>query len=177
MAVKAESAPATVHVSVEVRRIHTPESRAESAFSDIALMLRPQLVERTASAKVTATIGATMRVSTSPGEKMVVPRVNDRSNGTGTGLYRLCGRMNGSAVNARRTWLRPMVATITRTRGRLNRRRSTSSDSAPTAAARPMERTSANQYSNLKSAVSLTRKTAAMTPTCPWAKLSTRLVR
>ena len=85
--------------------------------------------------------------------------------------------MNGSAVSARRTWLRPIVATITRTRGRLKRRRSTSSDNAPTAAARAIESTRANQYSNLKSAVSLTRNTAAITPTCPWAKLSTRLVR
>ena len=41
MAVKAESAPATVQVRVDVRRIHTPESRAESAFSDMARMLRP----------------------------------------------------------------------------------------------------------------------------------------
>ena len=70
-----------------------------------------------------------------------------------------------------------MVATITRTRGRLNRRRSTSSDNPPTAAARAIERTRANQYSNLKSAVSFTRNTAAMTPTCPWAKFRTRLVR
>ena len=38
---KAESAPATVQVRVEVRRIHTPESRAESAFSDMARMDSP----------------------------------------------------------------------------------------------------------------------------------------
>jgi hypothetical protein len=69
------------------------------------------------------------------------------------------------------------VATITRTRGRLNSRRSTTSDSPPTAAANEIERARANQYSNLKSAVSLTKKTAAMTPTCPWAKFSTRFVR
>ena len=85
--------------------------------------------------------------------------------------------MNGSAVRASSTWLSPMVATITSTRGRLNSRRSTSSDRAPTAAASVMDKTRANQYSNLKSAVSLTRKTAAMTPTWPWAKLRTRLVR
>ena len=61
-------------------------------------------------------------------------------------------------------------------RGR-SRRRSTSSDSAPTPAASPMESTSENQYSKWKSAVSLTRNTAAMTPTWPWAKLMMRLVR
>ena len=86
MAVKAESAPATVQVSVEVRRIHTPESRAESAFSDMARMVRPQLVVRTAIARTMATIGATIRVRTSAGVKMVDPRVKDRSKGTGTGL-------------------------------------------------------------------------------------------
>jgi hypothetical protein len=67
MAVKAESAPATVHVSVEVRRIHTPERRAESAFSDMARMARPHEVKRTASTRITVTMGATMRVSTSVG--------------------------------------------------------------------------------------------------------------
>ena len=71
---------------MEVRRIHTPERRAESAFSDMARMLRPQLVERTATARATATIGATMRVSTSAGVKMVDPRVKEMSKGTGTGL-------------------------------------------------------------------------------------------
>ena len=86
MAVKAESAPATVQVRVEVRRIHTPESRAESAFSDMARMVRPQLVERTATASARATIGATMRVRTSAGVKMVVPKVKEMSKGTGTGL-------------------------------------------------------------------------------------------
>ncbi len=40
-----------------------------------------------------------------------------------------------------------------------------------------MESTSENQYSKWKSAVSLTRNTAAMTPTWPWAKLMMRLVR
>ena len=38
-----------------------------------------------------------------------------------------------------------MVATMTSTRGRLNSRRSTSSDSAPTDAASPTESTEANQ--------------------------------
>ena len=41
--------------------------------------------------------------------------------------------MKGSAVRARNTSLSPMVATISRTRARLKRRRNTSSDSAPTA--------------------------------------------
>ena len=33
MAVTADSAPASVHATVEVRRTHTPDSRADSAFS------------------------------------------------------------------------------------------------------------------------------------------------
>ena len=82
----AESAPATVQVSVEVRRIHTPESRAESAFSDMARMERPQEVKRTASTRATVTIGATIKVSTSVGVMMNGPSENERSKGTGTGL-------------------------------------------------------------------------------------------
>ena len=38
---KADSAPATVQAKVEVRRTHTPDSRAESAFSDMARMASP----------------------------------------------------------------------------------------------------------------------------------------
>ena len=72
--------------------------------------------------------------------------------------------MKGSAVSASNTSLSPMVATITSTRGRVNKRRSTNSDRPPTPAARATESTRANQYSKWKSAVSLTRKTAAITP-------------
>ena len=70
---KADSAPATVQVSVEVRRIHTPERRAESAFSDMARMDRPHEVKRTASTRTTVTMGATMSVSTSVGVMMNGP--------------------------------------------------------------------------------------------------------
>ena len=83
---KADNAPATVQVRVEVRRIQTPERRAESAFSDMARMDRPQEVNRTASTRATVTRGATMRVSTSVGVMMTGPREKDRSKGTGTGL-------------------------------------------------------------------------------------------
>ena len=71
--------------------------------------------------------------------------LKEMSNGTGKGLNRFFGRMKGSAVNTNSTWLSPMVATMTRTRGRLNNRRSSSSLMAPTAAARPRDSTSANQ--------------------------------
>ena len=83
---KADSAPATVQVSVEVRRIHTPDRRAESAFSDIARMASPHEVKRTDSTRIAVTMGATMRVSTSVGVMMKGPSENDRSKGTGTGL-------------------------------------------------------------------------------------------
>ena len=83
---KAESAPATVQVRVDVRRTHTPDSRAESAFSDIARMERPHGVKRTARTRATVTRGATISVSTSVGVMMNGPRLNDRSKGTGTGL-------------------------------------------------------------------------------------------
>ena len=86
MAVKAESAPATTQVKVDVRRTHTPERRAESAFSDMARMDRPHGVQRTATTRARTTSGATMRVSTSAGVQMTDPRVNEMSKGTGTGL-------------------------------------------------------------------------------------------
>ena len=41
MAVKADRTPASVQAMVEVRRTHTPDSRAESAFSAMARMARP----------------------------------------------------------------------------------------------------------------------------------------
>ena len=69
MAVKAESTPARVQARVEVRRTHTPESRAESAFSDMARMARPHGENRMKAARARATTGATMSVSTSPGVK------------------------------------------------------------------------------------------------------------
>ncbi len=67
------------------------------------------------------------------------------SKGTGKALKRFFGRMKGRAVKTNRTWLSPMVATMTSTRGRLNSRRSSSSLRAPTAAASPRDSTSANQ--------------------------------
>ena len=69
----------------------------------------------------------------------------EMSTGTGNGLKRFFGRMKGRAVKTNSTWDRPMVATITRTRGRLNSRRSSSSQRAPTTAARARASTRANQ--------------------------------
>ena len=71
--------------------------------------------------------------------------LNEKLNGTGNGLNRFFGRMKGRAVNTNSTWLRPMVATMTSTRGRLNRRRRRSSLSAPTAAASASDSARANQ--------------------------------
>ena len=86
-----------------MRRIHTPDSRAESAFSDMARMERPHGVRRTASTRARVTIGATISVSTSVGVMMNGPRWNERSNGTGTGLEVLEARMKGSAASASST--------------------------------------------------------------------------
>src|SRR5271166_3262200 len=110
MAVNAESTPARVQAMVEVRRIQTPESRAESAFSDIARMARPQGENLMKAARESATTGATIKVSTSPGPKMKPSTVNERWIGTGNGRERFLGRMNGRAVNTKRSWERPMVA-------------------------------------------------------------------
>ena len=85
-AAKAESTPATVQATVDVRRVHTPDRRAESRFSAMARMARPQVDHLTRAAKPMATRGATTRVITSPGLNTKVPTWNDTSKGTGNGL-------------------------------------------------------------------------------------------
>ena len=97
------------------------------------------------AARAITTTGATIRVMTSPGEKRKVPMWNVQSMGTGKGRYSFLGRMKGNTVKRNSTCDRPMVATMTMTRGRLNRRRRMSSDNAPTAAARATEMTRATQ--------------------------------
>ncbi len=67
MAAKADSTPASVQVTVEVRRTQTPDSRAESAFSAMARMARPHGDHLTKAARPSATRGATTRVTTWPG--------------------------------------------------------------------------------------------------------------
>ena len=134
-AVIADSTPAIVHATVEVRRTHTPDSRADSVFSAEARMASPQGENRMKAARPSATIGATMSVMTSPGGNKKLPMWKDQSTGTGKARKSFLGRMKGKRVKRNRTWERPMVATMTMTRGRLNSRRSKSSESAPTAAA------------------------------------------
>ena len=68
-AVKADSTPAIVQATVEVRRTQTPERRAESPFSAMARMASPQVERLTNKASPIATIGATTRVITCPGVK------------------------------------------------------------------------------------------------------------
>ena len=67
MAVKADRSPASIHATFEVRRTQTPERRAESLFSVVARMARPQGDHRTKATRARATRGATIRASTSPG--------------------------------------------------------------------------------------------------------------
>ncbi len=67
MAVKADRTPARVHATVEVRRTHTPDRRAESAFSAMARMARPHGDHLMKAASPMATSGAAISVSTCPG--------------------------------------------------------------------------------------------------------------
>ena len=144
-AANADSAPAKVQATVEVRRTHTPDRRAESAFSDMARMARPHGENLMNAATDSATIGATMSVSTSPGVNVKLLTVKLRWIGTGNGRDRFLGRTNGSAVKRNSTCDSPIVATITRTRGRSKIRRNTSSHTAPVAAAAPNAITRATQ--------------------------------
>ncbi len=66
MAVIAESTPAMVQATVEVLRTHTPDSRAESLFSAMALMASPQGENWKNAASARAASGATISVRTSP---------------------------------------------------------------------------------------------------------------
>src|SRR5580658_3685892 len=99
MAVKADSAPARVQATVDVRRTHTPDNRADSEFSAEARMARPQGENRMKAASPSATMGATMRVTTSPGGKRKVPMWNVQSTGTGKARKSFLGRMKGKSVN------------------------------------------------------------------------------
>ena len=91
MAVKADSTPARVQATVEVRRTHTPDSRADSAFSAVARMARPHGENRMKAARARATTGATMRVMTSPGEKRKVPMWKVTVDGDREGPEELLG--------------------------------------------------------------------------------------
>ena len=130
-AVTADRAPARVHATVDVRRTHTPDNRADSEFSAMARMASPHDENRMKAARAITTTGATIRVRTSPGEKRNVPTWKVQLMGTGKGWKSFLGRMKGNTVKRKSTCDRPMVATITITRGRLNSRRRMSSDSAP----------------------------------------------
>ncbi len=136
-AVTADKAPARVQATVDVRRTHTPDSRADSAFSAVARMASPHDDNLMKAARAITTMGATINVRTSPDEKRKVPMWNVQWMGTGKARYSFFGRMKGNTVKRNRTCDNPMVATMTMTRGRLNRRRRMSSDNAPAAAARP----------------------------------------
>src|ERR1700683_1213436 len=140
-----DNAPASVHATVEVRRTQTPESLAESAFSAIARIASPHGDQRTNAAIPMATIGAATSDTTSPGGNLKPSSVNEVLIGTGKGSKSFFGLMKGRTVSRYRTCDRPMVATITIIRGRLNSLRSNSSDPAPAAAARMRGVTSAAQ--------------------------------
>src|SRR5262249_50019098 len=97
-AVNADSRPATTHVIVDVRRTHTPERRADSAFSAVARIASPQGDHRRKSASASATSGATMSVSTWPGVKRKPSSVKLRWIGTGKGSDSFLGRTKGRTV-------------------------------------------------------------------------------
>src|ERR1700721_280359 len=99
MAVKADRTPATVQATVEVRRTHTPDSRADSAFSAMARMARPHDEKRMKAARAMTTTGATIRLMTSPEEKRKVPTWKVQSMGTGKARESFFGRMKGKTVN------------------------------------------------------------------------------
>ena len=113
---------------VDVRRTHTPDRRADSAVLGHGPHGQAPHDQRMNAARASATIGATTRVSTSPDLNSVPPTVNVMWTGSGNDLKSSFGRMNGSTVNRYSTWQIPIVATITRTRGRFKSRRRTSSD-------------------------------------------------
>src|SRR5579863_10297076 len=102
MAVNADNAPARVQATVDVRRTQTPESRADSEFSAEARMARPHGEKRMKAARPRATMGATMRVTTSPGPNRKVPMWNDQSTGTGKARKSFLGRMKGNRVKRKR---------------------------------------------------------------------------
>ena len=101
MAVIAESTPAMVHATVEVRRTQTPDSRADSVFSAMARMASPHGENRMNAARARVTIGATMRVSTSARLEQVRPDVQrhvDRQREGAEQFLRAHERQHGDEV-------------------------------------------------------------------------------
>ena len=88
-AVTADKAPARVQATVDVRRTHTPDSRADSAFSAVARMASPHDESLMKAARAITTMGATISVRTSPDEKRKVPMWNVQWMGTGKGAVQL----------------------------------------------------------------------------------------
>ena len=149
IAVTAESNAASTHAKVDVRRTHTPARRAESAFSAIARMASPCGDRAKNSARARAQSGATISVSTSAPMKWCderpCPMVKPEWNGSGYACAAVFGRMNGRSVTRNSTCVRPIVATMTSSRGRLNNRRNRSSQPAPITAATSSTKISAGQ--------------------------------
>ena len=140
-AVKA-SAPATDQTRVCRRATGTPSSEARSALSALARMAVPAALRCRNTLTATSTTGVTMRPSRSLASNTIEPMVRVASNG-GSMLPATRSRSHrrgSSSVAATSTWLRPMVAMVTSSRGEWAKRRMiTRSVAAPstTAASRP----------------------------------------
>ncbi len=129
---------ASDHTTVCRRLTGTPSRLARSAFSALARMATPMLVNRSRAATPSRASGATMRATRWSDEKTMGSMVKWKVSGKWTWLVagRLSQMSGMNTAPSDRSWARPRVATVRMRRGeRKNRRMMASSTRAPTSRA------------------------------------------
>jgi hypothetical protein len=162
------------------RRTGTPSRAARSARSALARTAIPVSVVRSRTASATMRSGATITANRSLASKTTPPNSPDHSNGAGSVRMpgpspQSCGR--SSDANAS-TWARPIVATVSSSRGAPKNRRTTSTSArTPTTTAAPSPAVIPTTHGSPPSTTSSTASVAGSTPRSPCAKLMTRFAR
>ena len=140
------SRPANVHTASEMRRTGMPARLAASLFSAAARLASPTRVERKNRVSATVTIGTTRRMSSSPVVRRSDPMWKLAWNGVGNVARPSRPRLGMNALSVKKSCDAPMVATMRMRRDPLpNFRITTSSVSAPAAAATNSDTSSAGQ--------------------------------
>ena len=140
--VRAASAPARTHTTVVRLRTGTPSSRARSVFSAAARIAVPASEPRRNQASAPTTSGTTAATSrwsplmtTGPSSKLV--EVSGVSNAPSSGDSTPNTRRGIPSSRPPRSWARPMVATVSTSRGAWAKRRITTTSTRPPSTAPP----------------------------------------
>ncbi len=175
-----ERAAAIIQTTVDRPPTGIPSKDARSLRSAAARTAVPRRVRVRKSPTAIMATGATITAMKSLALRMNEPTVSFQSSGgemrcdAAFSSHNLGRRM----ANTASSWVMPMVATVSTSRGeREKRRMMANSTMAPStmAAARPTP--SPNRYGRPENTMSPTARVAGTKPRSAWAKLSTRLAR